>query len=277
MDFSVLMSVYYKENPERFRIALKSNITDQKLKPSQFVLVCDGPLNKELDDVIDEYIKKYPNIMKVYRLKTNCGLGNALNFGVKQCDYDLIARSDSDDICTPNRFESQVKYMQNNPEVSASSGTIDEFDDDYTKPIRVKKLPFYHKELCRYSRKRNPLNHMATIFRKKDVLDVGSYEHLQYLEDYYLWIKLIANGKKIGNIDELLVHACVGNGMVERRSDKRYIKSWKVLGKFMIKNRLQTRFGYFLSIIKITLWCYMPKKLKLLIYSKILRQRGGIS
>lgn len=272
MDFSVLMSVYHKENPARFERALQSNIADQTLCPAQLVLVCDGPLNPQLDDIIDTYVKEYPGIMKVCRLQENGGLGNALKFGLEQCDYELVARSDSDDICVPERFSLQVKYMEQHGDIVASSGTIDEFENDPTQPQRVKHMPLEHDALCQYARKRNPLNHMATIFRKQAVLEVGSYEHLQYLEDYYLWMKLLANGKKIGNMDNLLVHACVGNGMVERRGDKRYIQSWKRLGKYMLEHKLQSRFGYFSSISKVFLWCYMPGWFRTIIYSKILRK-----
>lgn len=272
MNFSVLMSVYYKENPTRFGRALQSNITDQILRPTQLVLVCDGPLNQQLDDVIDIYLHKYPEIMKVCRLNENGGLGNALKFGVEHCDYDLIARSDSDDVCVPERFALQIAYMEQHSDISASSGTIDEFDVDPAKPQRIKHMPLDHDSILEYAKKRNPLNHMATIFRKQDVLDVGSYQHLQYLEDYYLWIRLIANGKRIGNVDALLVHACVGNGMVERRGDKRYIKSWKTLGKYMVEHKLQSRIGYLCCIAKVSLWCYMPAGFRTFIYKKILRK-----
>ena len=272
MDFSVLMSVYHKENPNRFARALQSNITDQTLCPTQVVLVCDGPLNPQLDEVIDTYVKKYPKIMKVCRLQENGGLGNALRYGLKQCDYELVARSDSDDVCVPERFSIQVSYMEQHENIVASSGTIDEFDDNPEQPQRVKHMPLEHNALCRYARKRNPLNHMATIFRKQVVLEVGSYEHLQYLEDYYLWMRLVANGKRIGNVSNLLVHACVGNGMVERRGDKRYIQSWKTLGKYMLEHKLQSRFGYLICIAKVSLWCYMPSRFRTFVYSKILRR-----
>lgn len=272
MDFSVLMSVYHKENPAHFERALRSNITDQTLCPTQLVLVCDGPLNSQLDDVIATYVKKYPEIMKVCRLKENSGLGNALRFGLEQCDYELVARSDSDDICVPERFSLQVSYMEQHEDIAASSGTIDEFYDDPEQPQRVKHMPLENNDLCQYARKRNPLNHMATIFRKQAILEVGSYEHLQYLEDYYLWMRLVANGKKIGNLDNLLVHACVGNGMEDRRGDKRYIQSWKILGRYMLKHKLQSRLGYLTSIARISLWCYMPSRFRTFVYNKILRK-----
>ena len=52
MEYSVLMSVYFKEKPEYLKKALDSMLS-QTEKPSQLVLVCDGKLTPELEKVID--------------------------------------------------------------------------------------------------------------------------------------------------------------------------------------------------------------------------------
>lgn len=64
---SVLMSVYYKEKPEFFDLSLKSNLIDQTLTPDEFVLVCDGELTPELEEVIKKYKSLCPDVLKVYR------------------------------------------------------------------------------------------------------------------------------------------------------------------------------------------------------------------
>ena len=51
--YSVLMSVYFKENPEYFGAAIESML-DQSIPPNEFVLICDGKLTEELDKVIDD-------------------------------------------------------------------------------------------------------------------------------------------------------------------------------------------------------------------------------
>ena len=127
--FSVLMSVYFKENPIYFESSLKSNLVNQSLKPSEFVLVCDGVLTPELESVIVKYQELFPQILKVYR-KENGGLGNALNYGLPKCSFPLIARADSDDICTPDRYELPVKYMNEHPNVGLISSYFDEFNTD---------------------------------------------------------------------------------------------------------------------------------------------------
>ena len=82
--YSVLMSVYSKENPAWLKLAIES-IQDQTLPTSDFVLVCDGPLTPELDGVIAEKHCQMGEILMVVRLEKNVGLGNALNEGIKHC------------------------------------------------------------------------------------------------------------------------------------------------------------------------------------------------
>lgn len=270
-NFSVLMSVYYKENPKFFDISLKSNLIDQTLTPNEFVLVCDGELTPELEKVIAKYKCLCPNVFKVYR-KENGGLGKALNFGLPKCTYSLVARSDSDDVCDKTRFEKQVSYMEQHPEIGIISSYIDEFIDDWNKPTHVKTLPLTHEELYEMSKFRNPLNHMSVMMRKNDILRIGSYRHIPYVEDYELWVRAMINGIKIGNIDEVLVHARTGNGMVQRRGTKKYIKSWHLMNKDMIKAGMIGYITYIRNMLAITAFVFMPVGLKHFLYKKILRK-----
>jgi glycosyltransferase involved in cell wall biosynthesis len=128
MHFSVLLSLYTKENPLYFNQAISSIWDEQTLKPNQIVLVKDGPLTPELDQAIDEWGKKLGDILTIVALPENIGLGAALNEGLKYCKYDLVARMDTDDISLPERFEKQISFMANNPDIAVSSTWIEEID-----------------------------------------------------------------------------------------------------------------------------------------------------
>jgi len=270
--FSVLMSVYYKEKGEYFDLALKSNLDDQTRKPDEFVLVCDGELNEELDTIIEKYVVKYPDIISVYRLNQNQGLGKALNYGLSKCSYDIVLRSDSDDVCDFERFEIQVGFMENNPNIAVCSSYIDEFDTDWKKPDKKKTLPLTCDELYKMAKFRNPINHMAAAFRKNVILEIGSYRHIPYVEDYELWVRTLINGYNIANIDRILVHARVGNGMVGRRGNKEYIKSWKELNIYMMNNKMINHFEYIRNMIAIRAFVYTPRGIKELLYKSLLRR-----
>ena len=94
--FSVLMSVYHKDDPTYLDTALNS-LTEQTAVPDEIVLVKDGPVSQQLEEVIDAFHKKFCNL-KIVALEKNSGLGNALNQGLKHCSHELVARMDSDDI-----------------------------------------------------------------------------------------------------------------------------------------------------------------------------------
>lgn len=128
-NYSVLMSVYHKEKPEYLKQAIES-IQAQTLQTDDFVLVCDGPLNPELDAVIAAKQQEMGGTLNVVRLAKNGGLGNALNQGIKHCKNELVARMDSDDIAYPDRCEKQLNMFNTHPEVSICSGVVEEFTAD---------------------------------------------------------------------------------------------------------------------------------------------------
>ena len=105
-NYSVLMSVYYKEKPEYLEQAIES-VQSQTFPTDDFILVCDGPLNDALDKVIAKKQREMGITLNVVRLAKNGGLGNALNEGIKHCKNELVARMDSDDIAYPDRCEKQ--------------------------------------------------------------------------------------------------------------------------------------------------------------------------
>ena len=139
--FSVLLSVYFKEKRENLKLALKSIYEDQILKPNEIVLVEDGPLSEELYSEIDYQLENLNGILKIVKLEKNSGLGNALKEGVLHCNYEWIARMDTDDISYPERFLKQVKFIENNPNVDVLGTFMTEFIDDRNNKICVKDAP----------------------------------------------------------------------------------------------------------------------------------------
>lgn len=221
--FSVLMSVYYKEKPEYFDLSLESNLVNQTLTPNEFVLICDGELTPELDAVIEKYQKLFPEILKVYR-KENGGLGKALNFGLPKCSFPLVARSDSDDICEPTRFEKQISLMSEHKEYSIISSWVKEFINEPGDYDKARVLPENHNDIFIYAKKRCPVNHPSVVFRKNDVLEVGGYQTELFPEDYFLWIKMLKNGCRFYNLQESLVWFRFSPDTFKRRGGIKYAK-----------------------------------------------------
>jgi glycosyltransferase involved in cell wall biosynthesis len=144
--------------------------------------MCDGPLTEELEDVISTFRLNAP--LKECRLEKNSGLGNALSKGVFECSNELIVRMDSDDISLPDRFEKQLRFMENHPEMDISGTNIAEFRDSTDDICSFRRLPSCPGDILQFARKRNPLNHMTVIFRKSAVLKAGNYQPFHGYEDY---------------------------------------------------------------------------------------------
>ena len=220
MSFSVLMSIYKAEKPSYLTMSLNS-VLNQTLQASEIIIVEDGPLTTDLYAILDEFESKNPIIRRL-RLSENHGLGYALCEGLKYCRYELVARMDTDDICKPNRFEVQVKFMETHPEVDVLGSWIDEFYETKENVISVRRVPENSKELYEFGKKRNPMNHPTVMFRKSSVLKAGSYQTCMLLEDYYLWVKMLKMGMVFYNIQESLLYFRLSHDIYKRRGGLKY-------------------------------------------------------
>lgn len=221
LRFSVLMSVYYKENPSWFKTALDS-VINQTLQPNEIVLIEDGKLTDELYKVIEEYKNQYSNLFKIIPLERNSGLGEALRVGILNCSNELIARMDADDIARNDRFEKQIQFFQEHPNVDLVGSWISEFEDEPDKIISYRQLPIEHQEIYKFGQFRCPVNHMTVMYKKDAVLKAGNYQTFKNIEDYYLWGRMLKQGAVFATIPECLVNVRAGNSMLKRRANLTY-------------------------------------------------------
>ena len=268
--YSVLMSVYQKEKAEYFRASIQSMI-DQTEKANEFVIVCDGPLTEELEDVLTWAGERLKDKIRTVRLAQNLGLGQALNAGLKVCKNELVARMDTDDVSLPDRCEKQLSVFRDHPEVSVVSGIVEEFMQDSDRVTVARVLPSQHDAIYEFAKKRNPFNHPCVMFRKNAVEKAGGYQDMYLLEDYFLWIRMLINGEKGMNLNEPLLRMRVGAGMYKRRGGIRYISSQVRLFSYMLEKGMITRSQCIGSIVTRTLSGIIPAKVRSFLYQKLLR------
>lgn len=261
------MSVYHKEQPDYLREAMES-VFRQTMPPAEVVLVEDGPLTPALDAEVAKLQEEHKEI-KVLRLPVNGGLGRALDAGLTHCTNNIVARMDTDDICRPNRFERQLKVMEEHPEVDVCGSWIDEFADSPDHPISTRILPELNDDLVAFGRKRNPVNHVTVMFRRESVIGSGGYQHYPLFEDYYLWVRMMVRGCKLYTIQESLVDVRADLGMIARRGGLKYALTeahlqflffgLRYIGKKQLLINLTERFTVRLLPGFVRMWLYRHK------------------
>ncbi len=271
MKFSVATSVYKNDNPEFVDRAFHSITTLQTVKPSEIVLVVDGPISEELNAVILKHEASYENF-KVIRLEKNGGLGNALRLAVENASFDLIARMDSDDISLPTRFEEQLSFFKVNSETDIVGGDISEFVSAEENIVAYRRVPKTDKEIKEYMRVRCPFNHVSVMYKKSAVQKAGGYLDLFWNEDYYLWIRMQETGAVMANTGTTLVNVRTGRDMYKRRGGKKYFQSEKFLQKYMLNRKMIGRWTYIKNIAK--RWIVqvlLPNRLRGWVFKKFAR------
>lgn len=271
--YSVLMSVYYKENPV-FLIQSIESMINQTVKPNEIVLICDGPLTKELNDIIDKYTKKYKKIFNVIRLKQNKGLGYALNLGVKNCKNELIARMDTDDVAKLNRCEKQLEVFNYNPNIGIVGSNIEEFSSNIDIIDTIRVVPEFHEDIIKFMKKRNPFNHPSVMYKKSEVLKAGNYQNVRFIQDYFLWIDMMTNGVIGYNIQENLVSMRANDNLYKRRSGKVYIQIQHKLLKYMKEKKIVNQFEYLFFLSLRCISSLLPTSARKIIFKKILRKKA---
>ncbi|MDE6504997.1 MAG: glycosyltransferase [Clostridia bacterium] len=272
--FSVLMTTYRGETPEYLDASLQSILINQSCKPNQFVLVVDGPIPENLDNVIKKYKLLFEDIVEVIYSPVNQGQSKASAIGFEYINNELFARMDSDDICIPNRFERQLEIFETYKDVSVVGGWIAEFDSDPSSPHSLRIVPEKHDEIIKTFRKKNPINNMTVMMKKSEVIKAGGYGRDTVNEDYSLYAHMWVQGAVFYNIQDVLCNARVGNNMVGRRNDFRIYKDWTKDQKYLVKNHKHSRFTAFISNCRCFFFVITPVWVKKILYKTVLRKKN---
>jgi lipopolysaccharide/colanic/teichoic acid biosynthesis glycosyltransferase/glycosyltransferase involved in cell wall biosynthesis len=270
--YTVLMSVYAKERPE-FLLESVMSMLNQTLKPNEILILKDGQLSFELEEVLDRLSSSHENI-RIVGFDENRGLGPVLADGVKLAKNDLIARMDSDDISNPERCELQLNEFVKDPSLDVVGSNVTEFIDKPNNIIAQRVMPKTNSEIVSFSKKRNPLAHPSVMFKKETVLEAGNYRDFKQCEDYDLWIRMIKNGAKCHNIQKFLVYMRISPDFYARRGGLTYVKH---ILKFKRELLLSGHYSYKDFIVSGTSSAavgLMPNFMRSKLYSRFLRAQS---
>jgi glycosyltransferase involved in cell wall biosynthesis len=180
---TVLMPVY---NGEKYLDSAVQSILSQTFKDFEFLIIDDGST-----DGSAEIIRKFEDTrIKLVQNKKNLGLPTTLNLGLDIASGEYIARMDCDDISHPQRFEKQVEFMDNNPDVSICGTWMKTIGDKAGIVIEAPKTNEEIKCSLLFS---GGIPHPTVFMRKKEF----DRHNLRYSKDYLdsedteLWIRAL--------------------------------------------------------------------------------------
>lgn len=270
--FSVNICVYYKDNAEWFRDAIESVTTFQTCKPSEVVIVVDGPVCGKLDEYISQLENK-TELFKVVRLKKNVGHAGARQVALEASTNERIAIMDADDISEPRRFEKMLAFMNAHPDVAVVGGQIEEFIDIPNNIVGKREVPLTHGAIFTRLKSRCPFNQMSVSFLRSAIMNVGGYRDWYCDEDYYLWVRLLLGNYKFANLPDTLVKVRVGKEMYQRRGGWKYFRSETKLQRFMLKNKIISFPRYCWNVLgRFVIQVTMPHRLRGFIFQKFFRK-----
>lgn len=271
VSLSVIMSVYFKDNPIYLKQAL-SSISSQTLLPTSVYIVFDGLLPDALETAVIEWSAHVKFSVFIIRNRINMGLSvslnKALNLALEKSEF--IARVDSDDVNISNRFEVQINFLQQHDNVDVVGSYISEIDENGDMIKDLVYYPTSHSDCFEFFKKRDPLAHPVVMFRKSFFMKAGLYSERHVYpynyEDTMLWFEGFKAGCVFSNIPQVLLKFRRTNAFYERRGG--FVKACNFLkDRFLICDNLN--FGGFSKVYALLyfLLSISPSFVKKIVYS----------
>ncbi|MGB9847785.1 MAG: glycosyltransferase [Minisyncoccia bacterium] len=206
ITLSVILPVF-KEKDEYVQESIKS-VLNQTFKKFELLIVIDtGKDDAEFLRVYNA-VKNCLNNDDRARLiinEKNLGLPQSLNKAISLAEGEFIARMDADDIALLHRFETQLNYMKQNPQIDLVGSKVIFINPQNQILNESKSLTkeTIIKKLCAGI---SPIPHPTWFFRKSFITKLNYYRpQFQTVEDYELLARAVLNGCQIGFINEPLL------------------------------------------------------------------------
>ena len=197
---SVIMSIYNQWNKEYLRDAIMS-VLGQTFTDFEFIIYNDGS-----DESVCQHLQTYADLdsrITIINNPVNHGLAYSLNTCIDVAKGKYLARMDDDDICEPNRFQVQVDYLEEHPEISFVGCNAKLINKDGVWGHRTMPENPGKNAFLKYS----PYIHPTVMIRRNIFENESAYRSSKETwrcEDYELFMRLLQLGYRGYNIQQEL-------------------------------------------------------------------------
>ena len=258
---SVLMGIYNcaATLPEAIDSVLKQTYSNWQL------IMCDDGSTDNTYEVAKQYEEAYPNKIIVLRNDRNMRLQYTLNRCLQYAQGEYVARMDGDDVCSPERFEKEISFLNCNPDYALVSCQMEMFDEDGT----FRTVYYFEKPYSEQLLHGSQFCHAGCMMRTDVLRTLNGYdtsEKCERVEDYDLWVRLYAAGYKGYNIQEVLYSMRDDRNAFVRRSLRNRLNESRIIFRAGLCFGRPAK-GFFLCLVPIAKW-FVPAKLYRIIHRK---------
>lgn len=267
--FSVLLPVYARDRADHLVDAFRSVVDQQSVRPSEVVVVVDGPIGARLREAVDAIRASPLTTVTVVRLPENRGLAHALNAGLDAAAHDIVARMDADDLSREDRFEVQLPWMHRGFDLVGSALHEFRIVGGQMRILGKRTPPLDEEGIRRRLPFADPFNHPTVVFRRDAVRAAGGYRPLGRMEDYWLFARMVMGGATTMNVADALVRYRVDSGSYARRGGVAVLRSELAMQRALRELRVTTRTQRVRNIIVRGGYRLIPVGLRRVLYRRV--------
>lgn len=206
---SVVLPAYNAEGTVR---AAADSVLNGDVAALELIIVDDGSTDGTGAAVADLAADERVRIIS----RPNKGLAASLNEGIAASRAPFIARMDADDVCMPDRFQAQLAYLTEHPEVVLVGGQIRRIINGEAES--ESHLPLDHDDIVTaLLRGQHAVCHPAVMMRRSALEQVGDYWEFGVAEDWDLFLRLSTVGK-LANLDRHVLDYTFHSGGINASS-----------------------------------------------------------
>lgn len=221
MKLAVILPAY---NAENFITECLDSLLNQTFSDFCILAVNDDSTDNT-GKILENYAAKDARL-RVYHFSENQGEPAVMQFIMdilKDMDMEYVARMDADDICVPHRFEKQVQYLDDHPEIDIlGSNAVLFYDRQADKEPKVSDLTLLDKDIkAHLSLARRHMINPTTMWRHSSIKALAiNYAQTATAPDFHMWVQCALHQRKFANLPEPLLFYRIHQGQASKIHDK---------------------------------------------------------
>ena len=221
MKLAVILPAY---NAENFITECLDSLLNQTFSDFCILAVNDASTDNT-GKILEDYAAKDTRL-RVYHFSENQGEPAVMQFAMDMLNYmnvEYVARMDADDICVPHRFERQVQYLDEHPEIDILGSNALLFNDGQTdKTSKISTLPLLDKDIkAHFSLARDHIINPSSMWRHSSIKALNiNYAQTATAPDFHMWVQCALHKKTFANLAEPLLLYRLHPGQESKKREK---------------------------------------------------------